>query len=58
MFRTFDMVNISTTIRRSWVKAGFEDCEADDASDLLIVMGRSEVPLGFPKFNAISEDDT
>jgi hypothetical protein len=40
IFKAYEMVTTSTTIRASWVKAGFEYCRRDDAFYLLVNDGK------------------
>jgi hypothetical protein len=39
IFKTYELVTISTTVRASWKKAGFEYCKLDDTFQLLVNNG-------------------
>jgi hypothetical protein len=40
IFKAYELVTTSTTVRASWKKAGFEYCKLDDTFQLSLTMGR------------------
>jgi hypothetical protein len=42
IFKAYELVTTSTTVRTSWKKAGFEYCKLDDTFQLLVNDGKIE----------------